>query len=297
MSTPVLGTRLRSDPGPALWAVAAGCWAATVVLVVAGGDELGHHDQVLEQSAWPWPARLAAFLAVWMVMIGAMMLPTVVPLARLFTAVSGRAPHPHRARAGLYGGYLAVWAAFAPLALAGDAGVHAAVHRWGWLEARAGLVLGGALLLAGAYQLSSLKNACLTACRDPASFLRQHYGRGVPAALRLGVRHGLSCVGCCWALMLVMFATGVGSLIWMAALTSVMVVEKTSRWGARLVTPVGIGLLVAGAVVSAAALFPSPAASCGHDAAGGHVTGEACGHSSSASSSAVLAAPSVSTGR
>lgn len=261
VSAPVLDARLRRDPGLVLWAVAAGCWLVTAVLVLTGAGELGHHDVVLESSVWPWSARIAAFLTVWLVMIGAMMLPTVVPLARLFGLVSARAPHRQQVRAGLYGGYLAVWTAFAPLALLGDAAVHRLVHTWPWLDARSGLVLGGALLLAGAYQFSPLKNACLTACRNPASFLRQHYGRGPRAAARLGVRHGLSCLGCCWALMLVMFATGVGSLAWMLALTAVMVVEKTTRWGARLVVPLGVALLLAGTVVSAAAMFPASASS------------------------------------
>ena len=296
---PPLRTRLRSDPGVALWTVAAGCWLATVVLVVAGGDELGHHDQVLEQSTWSWPARTAAFLAVWTVMVGAMMLPTVVPLARLFALVSSRAPHPRRARLGLYGGYLAVWAAFAPVALVGDAAVHAVVHRLAWLESRPELLLGSALVLAGGYQFSSLKAACLTSCRSPVSFLRQHYGRGTRAGVRLGVRHGLSCLGCCWALMLVGFATGAGSLAWMLVLTAVMVVEKTVRWGARLVAPVGFALLAAGTVVAVAALLQPSPPSCGHEDAAGHVhvAEDGCAHNSSASSSAVRAAPSVSTGR
>jgi predicted metal-binding membrane protein len=211
---------------------------------------------VLEHDALPWPLRIAEFLAVWVVMLGAMMLPTVVPLARLFAPVSARAPHPHRARVALTTGYLAVWTAFAPVALFGDAGLHHLVHSWPWLAAHTGLILGSALLLAGAFQFSPLKNACLTACRNPAVFLWQHYRRGVRGALVLGIRHGISCVGCCWALMLVMFATGVGGLAWMLGLTAVMVAEKTTRWGARLVAPVGVGLLLAGAVLSAAALLP-----------------------------------------
>lgn len=180
VSASALSLPLRRDPGRTLWAAAAACWLVTTALVVVGGDALGHHDQVLEHSTWPWSARLAAFLSVWMVMVGAMMLPTVVPLARMFGAVSARSPG--QARAGLYGGYLAVWAAFAPLALLGDATVHALVDGWAWLAARPGLVLGAALLLAGGYQFSPLKEACLTACRSPASFLRQHYGRGRWAA-------------------------------------------------------------------------------------------------------------------
>jgi predicted metal-binding membrane protein len=247
---PTLVARARHDPAVAVWVVAGACWLLTAWLVVAGADELGHHNVVLEQSSWPWPARIAAFLAVWMVMIGAMMLPTVVPLVRLFVPVSARAPHPGRALAAFAAGYVAVWATFAPLALLGDAGVHALVDRWAWLATRPELVLGTTLVLAGLFQFSRLKNACLTACRNPVGFLWQHYQRGVVAAWRMGLRHGLSCLGCCWALMLVMFGTGVGSLVWMLALTAVMVVEKTSRWGSRLVAPVGIALLATGLTVA-----------------------------------------------
>jgi predicted metal-binding membrane protein len=256
MALPTLATRARHDPGTTVWVVAGICWVAIAWLAVSGGDELGHHDVVLAQSDWPWAARIGAFLAIWLVMIGAMMLPTVVPMVRLFVPVSARSPRPVTARAAFFGAYIGVWATFAPLALLGDAGVHALVDRWSWLGARPELVLGSTLALAGGFQFTPLKNACLTACRSPASFLRQHYRRGPAGAWRLGVRHAMSCLGCCWALMLVMFATGVGSLAWMLALTAVMVLEKTSRWGARLVVPVGIALLVAGLVIAAPALIP-----------------------------------------
>jgi len=252
---------IRSDPGtesPArapetlLWVVVCTCWAVTVSLAVAGGHD--DHDAVLGGSTWPSPARLAAFAAVWLLMVCAMMLPTVTPLTRMFEMVSARAPRPEAARAGLYAGYLAVWVCFVPLALIGDAGVHALVGAWDWLAARPELVLAATLIIAGAYQFSPLKDACLTACRNPMGFLWQHYRRGPWAAWMLGVRHGLSCLGCCWALMLVMFATGVGSLAWMLALTGVMVIEKTSRLGPRLVAPVGIALIVAGAVIAVPAM-------------------------------------------
>jgi predicted metal-binding membrane protein len=242
--------RDRRDPAVAVWVVTGVCWLLTAWLAVAGGHELGHHDVVLERSTWPWPVRIAGFLAVWSVMTGAMMLPTVVPLVRLFAAASARAPRPGRAMAALGAGYVAVWVAFAPLALLGDAGVHALVDGWAWLAARPELVLGTTLVLAGLFQFSRLKNACLTACRNPVGFLWQHYRRGTAAAWLVGVRHGLSCLGCCWALMLVMFGTGVGSLVWMSALTAVMVAEKTTRWGGRIVGPVGVALLIAGVTVA-----------------------------------------------
>lgn len=236
------------DPAIAVWVVAGVCWLVTTVFVVAGNAEHGHHGAAVAQFTVP---GLAAFLGVWLVMVGAMMLPTTVPLVRLYVAASGRAPGAVSARAAFFAGYLAVWTGFAALALAADTGVRALVERSAWLAARPDLVLGAALVGAGAFQLSPLKNACLTVCRNPMSFLWQHYRRGLGGGWRVGWRHGIACVGCCWALMLVMFATGVGSLLWMLGLTVVMVVEKTSRRGARLVEPVGIGLLVVGLAVAA----------------------------------------------
>ena len=105
------------------------------------------------------------------------------------------------------------------------------------------------LLLAGAFQFTPLKDACLRACRHPASFLRRHYRRGAGGAFSLGARHGMFCVGCCWALMLVMFAAGAASLIWMAALTALMVHEKTRPSGARTVPLTGVVLLAAGSTL------------------------------------------------
>lgn len=246
--------RARRDPGVVLWVVAGACWVGTGWLVVGAGG-VGHHGTVLERSTGP--LQLGAFLAVWLVMIGAMMLPTVVPVVRLFAVVTARAPDPARARLAFLAGYLAVWTAFAALALIVDAAVHALVAAWPWLAARPGLLLGTTLVLAGAFQFSPLKDACLTACRNPVGFLWQHYRRGAAGGWRLGARHGLSCLGCCWALMVVMLATGVGSLVWMVGLTAVMVVEKTARRGALLVVPVGVVLLVAGASLWLSALLSS----------------------------------------
>jgi predicted metal-binding membrane protein len=247
--------RARHDPGIVLWVVAGVCWVGTAWLVVGTGG-VGHHGAVLDGSAGP--LRLGALLAVWLVMIGAMMLPTVVPMVRLFGAVTARAPGPTVARLTFLAGYLAVWTAFAVLALLADQAVQALVSAWAWLAARPDLLLGGTLVLAGAFQFSALKSACLTACRNPVGFLWQHYLRGAAGAWRLGLRHGVSCLGCCWALMLVMIATGIGSLGWMVGLTAVMVIEKTARRGARLVAPVGVVLLVAGASLSVSGLLGAP---------------------------------------
>lgn len=260
MSVTTTVRRLRRDPATTLWAVTAGCWALVVGLLVVGGIDVASHDTVfagVAEGELPGPVQLAAFAGVWLVMIGAMMLATIVPMARMFAVVSAREPHPAPARGAFFGAYLLVWLAFAFVALAGDLGVHELVERWGWLHAREGLVLAGALGLADAVQFSPLKQRCLTLCRDPRAFLFARYRPGTGGAWAVGVRHALSCLGCCWALMLVMFATGVGSLGWMLGLTAVMVAEKTARWGRLLVAPVGVGLLLAALVLAALAVDPS----------------------------------------
>jgi predicted metal-binding membrane protein len=239
----------------AVWTIAGACWAATVAAALLGLASHGEHDAVLAGSALPWWGRLAAFTAVWTVMVGAMMLPSTVPMLEVFWAASTRQPRPRLVRAAMVAPYFAGWLGFAGLALAGDAVVHRVVEASDWLAARPGLVLGGVLILAGAFQFSDLKKACLTACRSPLSMLWEHYGHGVRAAWRVGWRHVLNCLGCCWALMLVMFATGTGSLLWMLLLTGVMVAEKTTSWGARLVAPAGIALIAGGLAVSLASVL------------------------------------------
>jgi predicted metal-binding membrane protein len=239
------------------WAVEGICWIVLVGAVLVGGDVHGQHDFVIDESTLGWPVRLGVFAAAWLVMVGAMMLPTTVPMLELFWAATAGRPRRTLGRATVLGTYVLVWMAFSFAALAGDAVLHWLVDTWQWLAARPGLVLGGTLLLAGLFQFSSLKSACLRACRSPLGMLWQHYRRGVGGAWALGVRHALSCLGCCWALMLVMFAAGVGSLLWMLLLTAVMVAEKTTSWGARLVAPAGIALIAGGLTIAGTSLFTS----------------------------------------
>jgi predicted metal-binding membrane protein len=250
--------RAVRDPAVLLWTVAGLCWTATVLLIVLGDAKLANHDHVIEHSSLPWVTRIALFLLIWTVMIGAMMLPTTVRMARLVAVVSARAPNPAPARVALALSYLAVWAGFGLAALIFDRGVHFTVDHWAWLSGHSGLILAGTLGTAGAFQFSPLKDRCLTECRDPVSMLWRYYGRGAQQAWRLGVRHALNCLGCCWALMLLMFAVGVGGLIWMLLLTAVMVAEKTTRWGHRLVAPVGVALIVTAAIIAVTTLAGAP---------------------------------------
>lgn len=236
------------DPAPLLLGVAAACWTAMLLLsVFAGAHPAGHHDGP-GHSSLPSVAGIGAFAVTWTVMVGAMMLPTTVPMSRLVVAVTSRVPHPRRIRAVLGLSYLAVWLGFGLAGLAAFLGVRAGVQRWPWLDDNSRLILAAILAGAGAFQFSGLKDRCLAACRDPISMLRRHdeHGAGV---WRLGWQHAFNCLGCCWALMLLVFGAGFGSLVVMVLLTAVMVAEKTTRWGRRLVTPVGAVLLVAAVAV------------------------------------------------
>jgi predicted metal-binding membrane protein len=239
--------RLAGIATPILIAIAA-AWAAAIAAQAAGASALVHHDALVVDGPPPLLAALL-FLLAWQVMIVAMMLPSSLPLVRMFAVASSRAPHRSRAMAAFIGGYALVWSAFGALAFGLDAGLHAAVEASPWLHAHEWAIGGSVLALAGAFQFSSLKDACLDKCRHPAQFLTRYYARGVGGGFRLGARHGAFCVGCCWALMLVMFAAGVASLLWMALLTALMVHEKTRPAGRRAVPVTGVALLGLASVV------------------------------------------------
>lgn len=200
-------------------------------------------------------ALLGAFVAGWVLMSVAMMLPTSLPLVLTFRRLLAGRRDAGALVALLVAGYLAVWTAVGVVAHLGDLGVHQLVDHWPWLHRREGLVTVATLAAAGILQLTPLKHACLTRCRSPLSFVAERWGRGAPRrdALALGVRHGLFCVGCCWPLMLLMFAFACGNLGWMLGLGAVMALEKNVAWGHRLTRPLGVALLLAAPVALALA--------------------------------------------
>ena len=242
-------------PGPVLAAIAA-AWTVAAGAEATGAADALHHDALIEGGPPLW-AALLLFLGAWQAMVAAMMLPSSLPLLRLFDLVSRRQERAGRARAAFLGGYVAVWTGFGVLAFLGDVAVHRAVEAVPAVAERPWLVAGSALALAGAFQFSELKEQCLSKCRQPGPYLLARYRHGPAAAFKLGFGHGLFCLGCCWALMLVMFAAGVAVLWWMAALTAVMVYEKTGRHGARLTPVVGVALLALAAVAFAEPWLPS----------------------------------------
>jgi predicted metal-binding membrane protein len=234
-------------PLPVLLGIGA-AWTAAIAAELTGAAHSVHHDALLEGGPGLGLALLL-FLPAWQVMIAAMMVPSSLPLVRMYSAASARVPDRSRSLAAFLGGYALVWSGFGALAFVGDAGIHASVRAWGWLDANQWLIAPSTLMLAGAFQFTPLKDACLRACRHPASFLQRHYARGPRAGFALGARHAIFCVGCCWALMLVMFAAGAGNLLWMAGLTALMVHEKTQASGDRTVPVTGAVFLGMGSTL------------------------------------------------
>ena len=188
--------------------------------------------------------RLAIFVLAWTLMTVAMMLPTSLPLINLFQTVVRHRPDGGRLVRRMILGYLAVWVLFGLAAYVGAVVLHEAVEGIPGLAAAAGGIGAALLLVAGLYQFTPLKHMCLEKCRSPYSFLVEHW-RGREAArdaFRLGISHGMFCMGCCWTLMLLMFVIGGANLGWMLALATVMAAERTTRWGRRLAQPVGVAL-------------------------------------------------------
>jgi predicted metal-binding membrane protein len=236
-------------------------WLALVLWGASPYAWLLNH-QALEAVRLSAPTAAALVLLVvvagWTVMTVAMMLPTSLPLITLFAALTRQHRHPRWLVGLLLAGYLLVWSAFGILVHLADLGLHVAIATQAWLAERSGLIWAATLLVAGAYQFTPLKERCLAQCRSPLHFILSHWHGRQPRteALWLGLHHGLYCLGCCWSLMLVMFAVGTGNLAWMLALGAVMAVEKNLPQGRRLSAPLGIVLLGAGTLVLLAQVLP-----------------------------------------
>jgi predicted metal-binding membrane protein len=196
----------------------------------------------------------ALHTAAWVLMIAAMMLPTTLPLLDTFRRIVADRADGGRLTALVILGFFVAWIGFGLLAHAADAALLFTASKHGTLVAHGWVIGAGVLAGAGLFQFSALKYRCLEQCHSPFGFVVARWHGRSPAreALRLGFDHGLFCVGCCWALMLVMFVVGVGNLGWMLLLAAAMAAEKNLPWGRRLRTPLGLGLLAwAGAITLA----------------------------------------------
>jgi predicted metal-binding membrane protein len=208
--------------------------------------------RAIPQGEYVVPALLHA--GGWVLMIAAMMLPTTLPLLEIFRQMTRGRADATKLAALVVAGFFVAWLAFGLVAHVADAALDRAAMREPWFLEH-GWIVGAAMLAgAGLFQFSALKYRCLEQCRTPFGFVVSRWHGRAPAreAFRLGIDHGIFCVGCCWALMLVMFVVGTGSIGWMLALAALMAGEKNLRDGARLRLPIGLGLLgVAGAIVAA----------------------------------------------
>ena len=199
-------------------------------------------------SGGTWTASyFLAMLAMWVIMMVGMMVPSAIPMVLIHAAISRKAARDEEAVAptGLFvAGYVLIWSLF---------GAGATVAQWGLDRASllgpmmmtSSSILGGVLLLAaGLYQLTPLKNACLSHCRSPVHSIADGWRPGYPGALRMGLVHGAHCLGCCWILMCLLFFGGVMSIWWIGGLTLFVLLEKVMPFG-RLGGRV-LGLLMAG---------------------------------------------------
>jgi len=193
---------------------------------------------------------LGWFLGVWVVMMAAMMFPSVAPTVALYSRMTERrAPLAPLVFAA---GYLLTWTAAGVLAYGlVDLGRDLLGGELAW-DAGGRWLAGGTLVVAAAYELTPLKDVCLSKCRSPLAFLLGSWRDGIGGALGMGARHGAWCVGCCWALMASLFALGVMSLAWMAFVAALIALEKTLPWGRPVTYGTAVVMLVLGVVLIAA---------------------------------------------
>lgn len=200
----------------------------------------------------PGPAEFAYLFVMWSVMMVAMMLPSALPTLLLFSkVVENRRDRGARGSVALSTmafvlGYLLAWSGYAAIAAAAQWTLQRALLLSPMMVSVSRELSGGLLVLGGAYQFSPIKDRCLGHCRSPLSFIAGHWREGTSGAVRMGAHHGLYCVGCCWALMALLFVLGVMNLFWVAALAALVLVEKVLPRAAWTTPSVGVSLVVAG---------------------------------------------------
>ncbi len=202
-------------------------------------------------TSWSW-ATIGAVFLMWAVMMTAMMLPSAAPMILMFDAIERRNASPDQKRfrsLHFAAAYVVVWIGFS---------VAATVLQWGlqyyalltpMIVSRSDWLTAALLVLAGLYQLTPLKHSCLNYCRSPIGFLMSEWRDGTGGAWRMGMKHGLYCTGCCWALMLLLFVAGAMNPIWIVCLTLVVALEKWPLLPAWTTNALGGVLIVAGMLV------------------------------------------------
>jgi predicted metal-binding membrane protein len=238
---------VTAERTPGLWLLAIG-GAGWMLLAWLAFDMSRPIARLTMPTNQHWDAaNVAAVIAMWAVMMAAMMLPSALPMVKAFAAVCARNGEHARWRSFVVA-YIAVWLLFSLAA----AGAQWLLQALDWVDpmiVSKSVSLDAALLvITGIYQFTPLKQVCLARCRSPLTFLVAEWRAGVRGAFAMGLRHGLVCLGCCWALMVLLFVGGAMNLAWVAALSIVVAIEKLAPQGKRVAQLLGLALIVAGAV-------------------------------------------------
>ena len=218
------------------------------------GMDMGMGAMAPQVRPWSIPDLLFSF-TMWSVMMAGMMLPSVAPVILLYVLVGRQAEaqqKPLAATGWFAGGYLLAWTGFSLLATLLQAVLNQATLLTPALASTNNILGGIILIVAGLYQWTSLKDRCLANCRAPLFFIQRHGGfkrRALPS-LGLGLQHGLYCIGCCWALMLLLFVGGVMNIAWIAGIAAVVLLEKIMTDGQNVSRVIGLGLIVGGVTLA-----------------------------------------------
>jgi predicted metal-binding membrane protein len=206
------------------WGLVVVAWSIILLSAPLGWDVLIDHDYLLVSSHLPWLVALAFFLISWQVMLCAMMLPTMFSV---LSAVGARGRSRVLARQLLFlSAYALVWTAFALMAFIGDTMLHRLVSHWWWLYTHSWCIGAAVLVLAAVLQFSPLKRKCLMQCRNSSASCSTKSEHSLHDVWLMGLRYGRSCLGSCWAIMLVMFAVGMRNILVIALLAVMLFVEK-----------------------------------------------------------------------
>ncbi|PKB81082.1 MAG: hypothetical protein BZY88_07150 [SAR202 cluster bacterium Io17-Chloro-G9] len=241
----------------AILLVAGLAWAYTIYIAwntgnLGDGSSVGISMAMPHLAAWG-AADWGAMFAMWAVMMAAMMVPTAAPMILLFATVNRRRleqQQPYVSTLVFLGGYVVIWVGFAVAATVGNWALHTHALLSSMMGSTTSSILGGALLLAaGVFQWSPLKYACLSHCRTPLGFLMSDWREGTGGALKMGLKHGVYCLGCCWILMALLFVLGVMNVVWIAALAAFVLVEKVAPKGQMVSRAAGLLLMAWGGLV------------------------------------------------
>ena len=231
----------------------AGVTALAWLYLVADAVHMTSMSDMAMMQVTPWTAFDAMLMfLMWAIMMVGMMLPSAAPMILLYGLVARK----QRSRGHLFApvgafvaGYLFVWTAFSLGATALQWGLEQAALLSPMMVSKSPLLGGGLLIAAGLYQWTPFKNACLEHCRSPAEFLATRWRKGTGGAIIMGAHHGAYCVGCCWFLMGLLFVGGVMNLLWIAAITAYVLIEKLAPFGARTSRVTGVLLTLAGIAI------------------------------------------------